>query len=108
MREIGQRLFLPTVHIHDGTMPAKADFDHVLYAQTSGAGRRELVRWEESNALIKSMIDMQKTSHLVLADSHCYRRELRGKLQNPDAWLQFPIPWPGLSGSRDDACGATS
>ena len=87
LREIGQRLFFPTVHIHDGTMPAKADFDHVLYAQTSGVGRRELVHWEESDALIKSTIDMQKASHLVLADSHCYRRELRGKLPNLDTWL---------------------
>ena len=87
LREIGQRLFFPTVHIHDGTMPAKADFDHVLYAQTNGVGLRELAHWEESKKLIKSKINMQKASHLVLADSHCYRRELQGELPNLDTWL---------------------
>lgn len=87
LRELGQRLFFPTVHIHDGTMPLKADFDHILYAQTNRIGRRELIQWQESHALIKSKIDMQKASDIVLADSHCYRRELKGRLPNRDTWL---------------------
>lgn len=29
-------VFFPTLHIHDGEVHAKAEFDHVLYAQSSG------------------------------------------------------------------------
>jgi hypothetical protein len=36
------RLFYPTVHVHDGTVPAHADFDHTLYDGDSGG---HLFKW---------------------------------------------------------------
>ena len=32
-------LFFPTVHIHDGTVPAKARFDHSLFARSATSRR---------------------------------------------------------------------
>jgi hypothetical protein len=42
------KLFFPTVHIHDGKMQVRAGFDHVLYAQPNPRGLVEPLRWEES------------------------------------------------------------
>ena len=54
---------------------------------------------------IKRKIDMQKASHLVLADSHCYRRELRGdRLLSEGHWTicskQSQITFTSLQSGR--------
>src|SRR5580698_6782574 len=47
-RRDADTLFFPTVHIHDGHVHNKADFDHVLYAQPSGETQLRLDEWTES------------------------------------------------------------
>jgi hypothetical protein len=76
-------LFFPTVHIHDGTVPAKAIFDHALFCQTGDAP----LRWEESPALAASFVDIKKSLGLVDPDEHVYRIVLKGEHANKDVGL---------------------
>ena len=45
-------LFFPTVHIHDGTVPAKARFDHSLFAQVGDVAADGLGRIARSGRLV--------------------------------------------------------
>jgi hypothetical protein len=77
-------LFFPTVHIHDGKVHSKADFDHALYCQPSALEQPGLHGWEESYANTGRFVQVDKAKGLILADQHCYRKELRGRLANRD------------------------
>jgi hypothetical protein len=77
-------LFFPTVHIHDGKVHPKADFDHALYCQPSANAQPEIHGWEESYANACRFMQVDKAKGLILADQHCYRKELRGRLPNRD------------------------
>jgi len=77
-------LFLPTVHIHDGKVHPKADFDHALYCQPSANAQPEIHGWEESYANAGRFMQVDKAKGLILADQHCYRKELGGRLPNRD------------------------
>jgi hypothetical protein len=79
-----QSLFFPTVHIHDGKVHPKADFDHALYCQPSANAQPEIHGWEESYANAGRFMQVDKAKGLILADQHCYRKELRGRLPNRD------------------------
>ena len=81
------RLFFPTVHIHDGTVHAKADFDHVLYAQSRPPESLDLAGWRESETLAKNFLKIEKARGIVSGDDHCYQKTLTGKLPNRDIWL---------------------
>ena len=78
------KLFFPTVHIHDGEVHARAEFDHVLYCQPTPRGLVEPHRWEESNVLAALHVDMRKSQGLVTGNSHIYRRTMNGTLANKD------------------------
>ena len=77
-------LFFPTVHIHDGKVHPKADFDHALYCRPSANAQPEIHGWEESYANAGRFMQVDKAKGLILADQHCYRKELRGRLPNRD------------------------
>src|ERR1041385_8680955 len=78
-------LFFPTVHIHDGKVHKKADFDHALYCQPHPDQHLELRHaWRESTGHARSFVQIEKTKGVVVADQHCYQRELRGQLPNED------------------------
>jgi hypothetical protein len=81
------RLFFPTVHIHDGKVHRKADFDHALYCQSSEMHRLKLSDWTESPRLAVQFMDVEKSAGIVLGDEHCYKRELRGSLPNKDTFV---------------------
>lgn len=78
------QLFFPTVHIHDGEVHKKADFDHVLYAQPSPRGLVESHRWEESEVPVQARLAMGKTHGLVHGPGHVFRRTMVGELKNVD------------------------
>jgi hypothetical protein len=80
-------LFFPTVHIHDGKVHDKADFDHVLYCQNSPNGRPSLKDWRESFQIARDFIKMDWTEGIVAGYQHCYRKELKGSLPNRDIVL---------------------
>ncbi len=78
-----KQLFFPTVHIHDGTVKAKADFDHFLFCQTSG--REDLMDWKESPQPAKLFMKKIELAQGILEpDGHCYLRQLRGEMKNED------------------------
>lgn len=80
-------LFFPTVHIHDGTVTEKANFDHYLYAQLGkqlGASG-----WRESPGLANSKVDIKRAMELVAGDQHLYCQFIRGRLANQDTWLKL-------------------
>jgi hypothetical protein len=77
------KMFFPTVHIHDGTVPKQAKFDHMLFCQLTGG---EMVTdWEESPQLAHSfMKKINETKGIVEASSHVYRKRMQGVLKNAD------------------------
>lgn len=79
-----KRLFLPTVHIHDGKVHKTATFDHVLYCQTSGD---TMLSWQESEKIASQFMNMKKAGELVDADGHVYRLVLQGRKPNTDTWV---------------------
>lgn len=82
-------LFFPTVHIHDGKVHPRGDFDHALYCQPSEHERLALDGWQESPRNASAFMKMASTKGLVAADHHCYRRELHGQLPNRDTFLSI-------------------
>ncbi len=83
-------LFFPTVHIHDGKVHPKAEFDHALYCQPHGHHYFALGdAWAESYGLANSFMHMNKAKGLIEPDQHCYKRELHGQLPNRDTILRI-------------------
>ena len=78
-----RRLFFPTVHIHDGTVPQRAKFDHMLFAQFSGT--MVASNWEESPQPAEMFMRTIKQSQGIVAGSeHVYRKVLKGQYKNMD------------------------
>lgn len=78
------RIFFPTVHIHDGEVHADAEFDHVLYLQPGSAQSRTPRDWEESPQPASMFMNVKKAKGLLSGDLHIYRKRMRGKLKNAD------------------------
>ncbi len=77
------RIFFPTLHIHDGEVHPKADFDHTLYCQGSGLKHGE---WRESPGIAMQFMNTALTKGIVYGGLHVYKRTLNGELANTD-WL---------------------
>ena len=86
-RQDADRLFFPTVHIHDGEVHARAEFDHTLYVQFSEDQEFDVNRWQESPQLAESFVDIDRTAGIVLGDAHLYRHTIRGTFRNADMWV---------------------
>jgi hypothetical protein len=84
-RANANKLFFPTVHIHDGKVHDRAAFDHALFCQLSGETLTEA--WEESPRPANLFMKVDKAQGLLVGDGHCYRREMRGKLKNEDIFV---------------------
>jgi hypothetical protein len=82
-----ERLFFPTVHIHDGKIHPRADFDHALYCQVPRRGIRSLATWDESPQLARGFVKTQRTQNFVLPDLHVYRHRMIGPFANKDVLL---------------------
>lgn len=75
-----ERVFFPTVHVHDGEVHAEAAFDHELYWQgEQGAG-------DERGAIPASAPMETQTRGLVRA-APVRRRLMRGRYANDDVWI---------------------
>ncbi len=75
-------LFFPTVHIHDGKVHDRAEFDHTLYAQQHSAD--ESLHWDETPQLAGQFMKTERAAGLVKPNQHVYRRQMSGKLKNTD------------------------
>jgi hypothetical protein len=76
------RLFFPTVHVHDGRFHARARFDHALYYQHPRSEELQrggdVVGWGNPARGYGGLVD--PTRPVV-------RRTLRGRLRNADTWI---------------------
>ena len=78
-----QRLFFPTVHVHDGKVHRRAEFHHELYCQMRNEqfGPRS---WRESPQPAGMFMELEHAAKMVDPDSHLLQRKLRGVLANRD------------------------
>lgn len=76
------KITFPTVHIHDGTVHALADFDHALYCQSESSEVR--MSWQESIALPGGYVNLDRLQGTVRGDQHVYKRTLSGDFENAD------------------------
>jgi hypothetical protein len=85
-RADGSKLFFPTVHVHDGTVHAQADFDHSLYCQDK-AHLPSQGGWRESAQPAGAFADIKRARGLLDKNGHCYFMRLQGRHKNQDTWL---------------------
>lgn len=79
------RIFFPTVHVHDGELHRKADFDHALYFQPPVLRSGDVL----SRAPARAWIDLSRACGLVDVDSHVARRLILGTHDNEDTWVDL-------------------
>jgi len=84
-------LFFPTVHIHDGKVHGKVEFDHALYCQPTHDERPKTKGWEESYTHPTGFMQMKKLKNVVVGNQHCYKKEMRGMLANKDTFLAVDV-----------------
>lgn len=105
-------LFFPTIHIHDGQIHAKEEFDHTLYLQHARLDElsgeylgpdtaSEQTHWVRSNAKASRFCQIGKTQGIVKSDLLVHRLKMRGMLKNQDvrydvSQLQSPNGRPAL------------
>lgn len=77
-----QRLFFPTVHIHDGQVHPTAEFRHALYWQGADGDRR-------SPQPAGAYVQAERCAGLVDAGARVSRMALWGELPNADTWVSL-------------------
>jgi hypothetical protein len=79
-----EKLFFPTVHIHDGKVHGTAMFDHLLFCQRSETETDPILRWEESTQPARFFMKVDKSKGLLDPDGHCYKFGIHGRQKNED------------------------
>jgi hypothetical protein len=79
-----EKLFFPTVHIHDGKVHDTATFDHLLYCQRSETETEPILKWQESKQPARFFMEIDKSQGLLNPDAHCYMRAIKGRQKNED------------------------
>jgi hypothetical protein len=83
------KLFLPTIHVHDGRVLPAASFDHALYVQ--GAGETD-ARWTTSNGTPTRYASAPPAISALVAANRCVRRrKMFGLFDNEDVWLDVDV-----------------
>lgn len=80
----------PTVHIHDGKVHKKADFDHSLYCQSPSA--EVAMTWKESAYPASYAVKTSKASGTVRPEQHIYKKVMKGNLENEDVTVGTVAP----------------
>jgi hypothetical protein len=84
-----EKLYFPTVHLHDGRFHKTAKFDHALYyqhprvRQQGGDFEGDPVSFGVSAGDYRGVVDTQRP---------VIRRELRGRFANQDTWITTGRP----------------
>ncbi len=78
------KLFFPTVHVHDGKVHSTAEFDHSLYFQRTDNLPKVPFGWDESSSNAGRFVRANQTKGLVVAADHVYHRVIRGNQKNED------------------------
>jgi hypothetical protein len=92
-----ERLFFPTVHVHDGRVHAEAKFDHSLYYQHPALATNVLELPPGWNGdLVSPMsaanfMTLNDCAGLVVGAAPMAKRTLSGKLPNEDTWIDLAL-----------------
>lgn len=78
------RLFFPTVHVHDGELHETERFDHSLFWQTSDDA--PMTTGIEYSNPAKSHVDLDRALGIVDGEVGFHRRQLVGTRTNQDHW----------------------
>lgn len=83
-------VFFPTLHIHDGEVHAKEEFDHTLYLQGTAAN---LARggWHESPGLAVTKVSCGLTHGMIRPEMHVYQQRMRGTFDNGDVVVKMRV-----------------
>ncbi len=86
-------LFFPTVHIHDGRVHAREDFDHALYFQAHqvAGGSAMPARPVASSGGVGRFVKTERARGIVQAGAPGYKMTLRGALPNRDVWVRVAV-----------------
>ena len=79
------RIFFPTVHIHDGEVHQEEKFDHSLYCQTDNEEVK--MNWQESAGIASQFIKERRAKETIRPDDHLYKRTLIGRFPNEDVLI---------------------
>lgn len=82
-------LFFPTVHVHDGSVPAQAMFDHQLFAQLDPVTAR-VIGWTPSTGPLGGFVDGARAHGLVDGAAGGHTQMFVGPLPNRDVVLCTP------------------
>lgn len=86
-RQAPARLFFPTVHIHDGKVHEKAEFDHELYCQKGKDETFQVFTWDESPGHATGFMKVDKAAGLIDPGAHVYKHTIYGEKKNEDTIL---------------------
>jgi hypothetical protein len=94
-------LFFPTVHVHDGTVPDVASFEHQFYAQLDPVTAR-IAEWTPSIGPLRRTVDTDRTHDLIDGRADGSTLMLWGSLPNRDLVLTPPpVTLADLDGRGD-------
>jgi hypothetical protein len=78
------RIFFPTVHVHDGKVHETAIFDHALYCQRGETETEPILKWRESTQPAGLFMKIKQAEGILDPDRHCYFLPVRGRKKNED------------------------
>lgn len=79
-----EKIFFPTVHIHDGKVHGEAEFDHSLYYQRASGDRGTDSPSEARSAEASRFMKVERTQGIVRGELPCLRMRIQGMKPNLD------------------------
>ena len=107
------KIFFPTVHIHDGEVHQREKFDHTLYLQndrfdevcskrySNSHVKDKKTQQTRSKSVAKDFVDIDKAAGLVKPDLLVHRRRMIGRFENKDVITSITPPGKKLFGFLD-------
>lgn len=94
------KIFFPTVHIHDGQVHKREQFDHALYCQNEKFDevvddyvnrhvKDKKTGFVRSKRLAKEFCNIEKTQEIVEPELLVHRIEMKGRFDNTDVVVDF-------------------
>ena len=116
---LADTIFLPTVHIHDGEVHRREDFDHTMYVQNSeldlAAGDYQGHKlwdlksgWARSYASADKFIDTKRSNDLIDSDLKVHRKIMKGTFKNEDQFISRQNLKTSSLGSTDSLSLSTA
>lgn len=86
-RQAVHPMCLPTLHIYDGKVHPREEFDHELYPQGNREQAPDVTGWKKSRGWAGQFMKTELTAGILLNEGHVYRRRLSGELPNKGTYV---------------------